>query len=167
MYIQTNLSHNINLVGLLAEYVKIGKGKSKAEKKKIREEYKEKSKIVKQLRREYIKEEGKKIFISPSQKYLEKYANDNRKHKTQEEIKTESILIQKNIEFETQKPIILDNIPMILDFYIPKLKLVIEVDGGYHKMSKQQIKDKKRDKTLQKYGYSVMRIPNELVNLLF
>ena len=49
----------------------------------------------------------------------------------------------------------------IVDFYIPMLKLAIEVDGGYHNSVKQIRKDKFKDKILlQKRKIKVIRIKN-------
>lgn len=47
----------------------------------------------------------------------------------------------------------------ICDFYIPKVKLIIEVDGEIH--LKQIQADKEKDLILQKLGYKVLRIKNE------
>lgn len=48
----------------------------------------------------------------------------------------------------------------ILDFYCHKLRLAIEIDGGYHFTRQQQEKD--RDKTLEisKYNVDVIRFTN-------
>jgi very-short-patch-repair endonuclease len=55
-----------------------------------------------------------------------------------------------------QKPI--DN--YIVDFYIPKLKLVIEIDGETH-IEKKEIKyDSERTKILESYGLKVLRFWN-------
>lgn len=49
----------------------------------------------------------------------------------------------------------------IVDFYIPYWKLIIEVDGEYHK--DQQEYDKKRDANLAKIGFKTLRFTNERV----
>ena len=43
----------------------------------------------------------------------------------------------------------------IVDFYCPKAKLVVEVDGGQHYDDPQINKDKKRNAYLQKLGMRV------------
>ena len=49
----------------------------------------------------------------------------------------------------------------ILDFYIGKLKVAFEIDGGYHWGSKQLDKDLKRDSFLTyEKGIKVYHIPN-------
>jgi very-short-patch-repair endonuclease len=51
----------------------------------------------------------------------------------------------------------------IVDFYIAKWKLVIEIDGGYHQTQRQQAYDDRRNVWLIEHGYSVLRIPNRAV----
>ena len=51
----------------------------------------------------------------------------------------------------------------IVDFYCPKLKLVIEVDGDSHFTSEAQEYDRKRTEILQGYGLKVVRFTNEQV----
>jgi very-short-patch-repair endonuclease len=48
----------------------------------------------------------------------------------------------------------------IVDFYCPKLKLVIEVDGATHLREKDLIYDLKRIKDLEKLGLKVLRFWN-------
>jgi very-short-patch-repair endonuclease len=45
----------------------------------------------------------------------------------------------------------------IADFYCPKLKLIIEMDGNPHKLLKQINHDFLRDKWLEENGYQVIR----------
>jgi len=49
----------------------------------------------------------------------------------------------------------------IVDFYIPKLKLIIEVDGMDHLITQKRIADRKRDEELFSKGYLVVRVRNE------
>lgn len=48
----------------------------------------------------------------------------------------------------------------IVDFFIPKKGLVIEIDGDYHQEEGQKIKDKRRTIWLKKNGYKVIRFTN-------
>lgn len=41
------------------------------------------------------------------------------------------------------------------------MKIIIEVDGGYHKLLEQQEKDEFRDKAFSSIGYTTIRITNE------
>jgi len=60
------------------------------------------------------------------------------------------------IQFYRQKPI--GN--YIVDFYAPKVKIVIEVDGSQHVEKINKIKDAARDKFLKSQGLDVLRFNN-------
>ena len=49
----------------------------------------------------------------------------------------------------------------IADFYCHKLKLVIEIDGGYHQTVEQQQSDAERTKAIEFQGLMVIRFSNE------
>jgi very-short-patch-repair endonuclease len=49
----------------------------------------------------------------------------------------------------------------VVDFLVPSVRLVVEVDGGYH--SQRVAADARRDRVLQRLGYRVLRIEAELV----
>ncbi|AFZ51002.1 endonuclease domain-containing protein [Dactylococcopsis salina] len=51
----------------------------------------------------------------------------------------------------------------IVDFYCPKLKLVIEIDGDSHYQENAQSYDKERTQILQTYGLKVIRFQNDEV----
>jgi len=48
----------------------------------------------------------------------------------------------------------------ILDFYCPKLKLGIEIDGDIHSRVENQIYDKNRELILKQSGITILRIKN-------
>ena len=52
----------------------------------------------------------------------------------------------------------------IVDFYIAKAKLVIELDGSQHFEAENQAADGQRDAYLQQQGLTVLRIPNNAIN---
>ncbi|MBI4288369.1 MAG: endonuclease domain-containing protein [Chloroflexi bacterium] len=56
-----------------------------------------------------------------------------------------------------QRPI--DN--YIVDFYCPRLKLVIEIDGDSHCSEEGRTYDEERTKILESYGLRVIRFTNE------
>jgi very-short-patch-repair endonuclease len=62
----------------------------------------------------------------------------------------------KGLQFYRQKPIL----NYIVDFYCPKAKLVIEIDGGQHYEEEHELKDAERDKNLEKLGLKVIRYNN-------
>jgi len=51
----------------------------------------------------------------------------------------------------------------IADFYCPKSKLVIEVDGGQHYSCEGREKDKKRDDYMRRTGITVLRFSDREV----
>jgi very-short-patch-repair endonuclease len=53
----------------------------------------------------------------------------------------------------------------VADFYCHALKLVIEIDGGYHLDEEQQILDKKRTSDIEFLGLKVIRFTNDDVML--
>ncbi len=55
----------------------------------------------------------------------------------------------------------------IADFYIPEIKLAIELDGSQHYEPQNILKDNIRTETIEKYGITVVRIPNNAVNSRF
>jgi len=51
----------------------------------------------------------------------------------------------------------------ILDFYCPAVKLAIEIDGGQHNETAEQVKDTQRNKYLEQQGIKVVRFWNNEV----
>lgn len=49
----------------------------------------------------------------------------------------------------------------IIDFYSPEIKLAIEIDGDVHKLAANKVRDKKRQKYIESFGISFVRISNE------
>jgi very-short-patch-repair endonuclease len=49
----------------------------------------------------------------------------------------------------------------IADFYAAEVRLVVEVDGGYH--ARRSDADARRDRALARLGYHVLRLGDELV----
>ena len=55
----------------------------------------------------------------------------------------------------------------IVDFYCPKARLAIEVDGSQHYVKRAERRDSFRTTTINEFGITVIRIPNEAVNVAF
>ncbi|WP_157470937.1 endonuclease domain-containing protein [Gracilimonas tropica] len=51
--------------------------------------------------------------------------------------------------------------PYVVDFFVPKANLVIEVDGKIHLSKEQKVRDKNKDTFLRKNSIEVIRIKNE------
>jgi len=61
-----------------------------------------------------------------------------------------------DVQFYRQKPLG----PYIVDFYGPKVKLVIELDGGQHFEEGHRLRDMARDAWLRQQGLMVLRYDN-------
>lgn len=46
------------------------------------------------------------------------------------------------------------------DIYLPELKTIVEIDGGYHYTNKQKHKDGNRSAGIWRMGYHVVRLSN-------
>ncbi|HYA34538.1 MAG TPA: DUF559 domain-containing protein [Candidatus Binataceae bacterium] len=53
--------------------------------------------------------------------------------------------------------------PYIVDFCCPVARLIVELDGGQHGASEQQIADRARTQYLNENGYRVLRFWNHLI----
>lgn len=73
-----------------------------------------------------------------------------------------SALMDMQIEFIHQAPFVFYGQKIyFVDFYIPSLMTVIEVDGNYHNGDIQKEKDKERDSNFRAINIKVLRITNE------
>ena len=90
-----------------------------------------------------------------------KKAQELRKNMTPEEKKLwYQFLIRLPLNVNRQKNI--GN--YIVDFFIAKKRIVIELDGIQHGMEKNQISDKQRDFELTSLGITVLRYKNTEIN---
>jgi len=55
----------------------------------------------------------------------------------------------------------------IADFYCPKAKLIVELDGGQHYEEKEILRDSERTAYFERYHIRVLRIPNNEVTQNF
>ena len=84
-----------------------------------------------------------------------------RKEPTPEENKRWHILLKKfKPRFFRQR--IIGN--YIVDFYCPKLKLIIEIDGVQHYLPETQNYENKRTEFLENSGYKILRFTNHDIN---
>lgn len=100
-------------------------------------------------------EYGKKMWS------LMKMADENRVKATKAEKAAKDYLQKKGLKFVFQKPIIANMNGYIADFYFPDIKLILEIDGGYHEDFEQRKADIKRTKDLNAEGIKVVRMKNE------
>jgi len=90
---------------------------------------------------------------------LKRYSRELRKNMTDAERLLWSKLRRKqlrNCQFYRQRIIG----SYIVDFYCPKAKLIIEVDGGQHYNEEGNRRDKAREDYLKKLGMKILRIPD-------
>ena len=92
---------------------------------------------------------------------LKEMAKENRKHATQAEAALWEALRGGNLGEKFRRQHIIGD--FIVDFVSLSVKLVIEVDGGYHNDSEQKKADELRTEFLEKAGFKVLRFTNEQV----
>ena len=91
---------------------------------------------------------------------LKDYAKKNRREMTiAEQVIWEHLRTMQGFHFRRQHPLG----DYIADFVCLKKKLVIEIDGGYHGLPEQQVRDEVRTSDLESLGYSVLRFTNDSV----
>jgi very-short-patch-repair endonuclease len=65
---------------------------------------------------------------------------------------------QLGVAFRRQVPLLGR---FIVDLLAPQVRLVVEIDGGYHAMRRRA--DARRDRALADAGYRVLRLPVQMV----
>jgi very-short-patch-repair endonuclease len=101
-------------------------------------------------------------FVRPYNKTLKQFSRALRSNMTDAEQHLWWRLRNKQlggVQFYRQKPLL----SFIVDFYCPRAKLVIELDGAQHLEAEHQIKDAVRDEELSKLGIKVMRFDDRQV----
>jgi len=80
-----------------------------------------------------------------------------RRNQTESELLFGLIIKQWKLKLQFRKQVPL--LGFILDFYAQGIKLCIEIDGGYHQVTKEY--DERRDLILKDYGIRTIRITND------
>jgi very-short-patch-repair endonuclease len=94
--------------------------------------------------------------MQPYNKKLKQFSRTLRSNMTDTELCLWQRLRNKQlcgVQFYRQKPLL----SFIVDFYCPKAKLVIELDGAKHFEPEHRIKDNERDAKLSSIGIKVLR----------
>lgn len=114
-------------------------------------------------------------YYKPKRSKFRKYkmykrGKKNRKNPTPQEEKAWEFISQirkndnhGNVFFYRQSYMPILGKEYFLDFYCPKLKLAVEIDGDYHLTEEQMKKDYFRDSRLEKLGIKVLRFSNDEV----
>ena len=84
-----------------------------------------------------------------------------RKEPTVEENKMWHILL-KRMKPRFLRQYVIGN--YIVDFYCPKLKLIIEIDGEQHYLPENEKYEQRRTKFLENEGYRILRFYNNDIN---
>jgi very-short-patch-repair endonuclease len=71
-----------------------------------------------------------------------------------------SILARMGVAYKRQYPIWTGRKQYYADIYIPKFRLVLEIDGAYHYTSNQKRLDENRSSGIRRLGYHVCRLSN-------
>lgn len=71
------------------------------------------------------------------------------------------ILCSLGYKVVRQQPIYTGRKIYFADLYLPELKTIIEIDGGYHYTSKQKRLDNNRSSGMWRMGYHVFRLSNK------
>ena len=110
----------------------------------------------------YLKQRGliTSGFHLPYNPNLIERAKEMRKNPTLAEKKLWQVFL-RNFKYRVLRQRVIDH--FIVDFYIPKLKLVIELDGGIHNKEEIAEYDKQRTLFLEVYELEVIRFKNEEV----
>lgn len=129
----------------------------------ILEDRKCKKKILKESKgsKSDIEKESKSTFVNPN-----KLANSRRKklieNITPSETHIKNILKELNYNYNFQHIVFIKYTQFyILDFYLPELKICIELDGLHHYNDPKQLShDKERDISLKTKGIDTIRLSN-------
>lgn len=102
-----------------------------------------------------------KIDLIDRARIAEERAKELRVNITKSEEKILKLLERLNYKFIFQYPKFDEWYFLIADFYIPSLKLMIEIDGESHNNMKSKKKEYKRRIWLLRQGIKVLRIKNK------
>lgn len=101
------------------------------------------------------------MIDSKVQRRNSKYRRELIEKATKQELIFKKYLEDNKIKFIFNKGF-LKPFHRIVDFYIKKYRLIVEIDGGYHKTC--VAKDKFKDETWKKLKFNTLRILNEQVD---
>jgi very-short-patch-repair endonuclease len=97
--------------------------------------------------------------------YINKWREKQIRNPTPYEMLFAAKLICHKIDFIREYPILTERSFFTADFYLPKYKLLIEIDGLIHETEQQIVKDTVKDIVYKSFGYNVLRIKNNEVEL--
>ena len=127
-------------------------------------------------KREGIRRRLKKAALVPSKLPTDNWTNETREKLVfkvnQAEQHIDALLRSLPLTFKRERPIVANGKRYFIDFLVislmengrQRVRVAIEVDGGYHNTSEQRAKDKEKDRNLlTSYRvWSILRIPADV-----
>jgi len=115
------------------------------------------------------KKQKEKVPYALIGKKIEEYAENFRTklvdNQTVAEKEFKKYLKLLNVKFSFQRIVYFKNTFYIVDFYVPQLNIVFEIDGGYHTEEEQMKKDELRTQHLKSKGIEeIYRFTNDEVS---
>lgn len=108
----------------------------------------------------------KRERFAEKQRLASKYKKELRKKATPQEKKVHAILKVHFPSVQFQKSFLTGPSIIIVDFFIPRRGVVIEIDGNHHYNGEQAFKDRQRDAYLRKRGFKVIRVKNREIDTI-
>lgn len=133
-----------------------------------RERIRQKNRLIENLKSKNINKKGiirnQGIFNLSNLNEAIDIAEYNRNRLIREATKEEKLfcefLSNHKVDYRFQYPYYIKDHFYIMDFYIPRLRLDIELDGYYHFTKKGKKHDKNRDNEIKDQGMKILRIIN-------
>jgi len=116
--------------------------------------------------RRRIQDKAKPADLIERQELADKRVEYLRLNITNSELRVLNLLNTLGHKYIFQYPIFNEWYFLIADFYLPKYKLIVEVDGYSHFNAESRAKERKRKKWLKTKGISVVRIKNKATRKL-
>lgn len=98
--------------------------------------------------------------MKPSKALIRQMRCDLLSHTTEAEKAAAKNCMLLGYEIVHQQPIVTGMKLYFADIYIPELKTILELDGGYHYTKTQKRKDSNRFAGIWRMGYHVVRLSN-------
>ena len=95
--------------------------------------------------------------------FLDKYVGKINGNASELHVRVREFLKKQFPACQVLEEVFLPGDQLYLDFYIPNLKLVIEIDGGYHLTEEQIKRDNNKDYYYKSRGLKVIHILIQLI----
>lgn len=119
-----------------------------------------KKKGIDLLSKPYTSKRLKPIFREFKTSTAYNYHIENVANPTKAESRFKALIDYLQIQYVIEYPVKKIKSFYLIDFYLPRYGVAVEIDGEYHQTSSQVLKDKIRDAFLNSKGIKVIRISN-------